>query len=187
MTIWYRILFLFSSFGPLYLLLGVSLAVQHNWEKGLGYDLIVLAIVACAFLLSIYVFLRLQRGFSTASPSYRQIKPTGALDENVLSYMLAYIPPLIIDDLTSVAKVAPAGVYYFVLFLVMAKTDTIYVNPYFLFFNYRIFRAELPSKRSVVVITKRPEIRPGATATLHELQPGKMYFVSSLEESNVAG
>ena len=180
MTTWYRTRFLFCSFGPLYLLVCVGLAAQHKWlQDGFkGGDAIAMVIAASAFFLSIAVFDGLRRGFSAASPSRYAVEPADTLDDTVLSYMLSYIPPLIIDDLSSAAKVAPAIVFYVVLIIIMVTTDTMYVNPYFLLFRYRIFRVELPSKRTVVVITRRPEILPGETVDLHELQPSKLYFAS---------
>ncbi|WP_143273435.1 hypothetical protein [Azospirillum palustre] len=180
MTTWYRARFLFCSFGPLYLLLCIGLAVQHEWMKqGLkGNDVIVMLIAGIFFILSFFVFLNLRNGFSAASPSRYSVKPLESLDGSVLSYMLSYIPPLMIDDLSSVAKVAPAIVFYAVLILIMIRTDTMYVNPYFLLFKYRIFRVELPNSRSITVITQKQEIFPEETVTLHEIQPSKLYFSS---------
>jgi hypothetical protein len=137
-----------------------------------------MAIAAGAFVLSLLVFRGLRNNFSAASPSRYAVSPLECLDENVLGYMLSYIPPLMIDDLGSIAKVAPAIVFYVVLILIMIRTDTMYVNPYFLLFKYRIFRVELPSLRSVVVITNKTDILPGETLSLHEIQPSKLYFAS---------
>ena len=180
MTAWYRARFLFCSFGPLYLLLCVGLAVQHTWSMASmrNYDTIVMAIAACAFALSILVFQNLRRSFAAASPSRYAASPVESLDESVLGYMLSYIPPLMIDDLGSIAKVAPAVVFYAVFILILLRTDTMYVNPYFLLFKYRVFRVELPSRRSVIVITNKSEIMPGEILSLHEIQPSKLYFSS---------
>lgn len=180
MTAWYRARFLFCSFGPLYLLLCVGLSVQHTWTKAnlRDYDTFVMAISACAFVISILVFQSLRKNFSAASPSRYAVSPLESLDESVLGYMLSYIPPLMIDDLSSSAKVVPAIVFYIVFILILIRTDTIYINPYFLLFKYRVFRVELPSHRPVVIITKRSEIIPGETLSLHEIQPSKLYFAS---------
>lgn len=83
-----------------------------------------------------------------------------------------------IDDLSSAAKVAPATVFYAVLILIMLRTDTVYVNPYFLMFGYRIFRIELPLRRPVVIITKIKVVIPGDNLTLHEIEPSRLYFAS---------
>lgn len=86
MTAWYRSRFLFCSFGPLYLLLAVGLAVQHKWtNEGLkGTDTILMFLAGAAFLASIQVFRALRSGFSAASPSRYDVKPLESLDGGVL-------------------------------------------------------------------------------------------------------
>lgn len=180
MTPWYRARFLFCSFGPLYLLLCIELAVQHKWSGEIVYSgkLIAIIISGCAFIMSILIFLELRSGFSAASPFRCKVQRLESLDESVLGYMLSYIPPLMIDDLSLIAKIAPAIVFYAVLILILLRTDTMYVNPYFLIFKYRVFRVELPSGRPVIIITKKKEILRDDVLVLHEIQQSKLYYAS---------
>jgi len=180
MTVWYRARFLFCSFGPLYLLLCIGFAVQHHWaQSGFWHaDTIAMTVSAAALVLSLVTFLQLRAKFEVGSPSRFAVEPIESLDDAVLSYMLSYLPPLLIDDLASAAKVVPAVVFYLVLGFILLRTDTMYVNPYFLLLGYRIFRVTLPSKRTVIVISKSTEIVPGETLTLHEIQPSRLFFAS---------
>lgn len=178
MTAWYRARFLFCSFGPLYLLLFVGLVVQHKWAGASLWSkyTLLMALAGGSFIISLFVFQSLRNSFLSASPSRCKVVPIESLDESVLGYMLSYIPPLMIDDLNLLAKVAPAIVFYVVLILILLRTDTMYVNPYFLLFKYRIYRVQLPSKRAVVIITKKAEILQDETISLYEIQPAKLYF-----------
>ena len=178
MTIWYRSWFLFCSFGPLYLLLGVGLAVQADWSVGglWHYDRIAIVLSGLCFILSISVFLILRAGFTAGSPHRSNIYDLETLDDSILGYMLSYFPPLMIDDLRSASKLMPAVVFYVVLVLILAKTDKMYVNPYFLIFGYRIFRVRLSSGRAVVLITPKSELRVGEVTTLFEIQPSTLFY-----------
>ncbi|WP_092499898.1 hypothetical protein [Faunimonas pinastri] len=180
MTSWYRARFLFCSFSPLYLLLFAGEAAQHDWKNASTgiTGLFVMGLSACAFFASILMFNELRSGFEQGSPMRYAVDDIEPLDESVLSYMLSYIPPLMIDDLSSWAKVVPACVFYAVLMLIMFRTDTVYVNPLFLLFRYRIMRAKLPSGRSGVIITRRSNFLPEEILTLHEIQPSKLFYAS---------
>lgn len=178
MSAWYRILFLFSSFGPLYMLLCLELTIQHDWQKTgfRGGGVIGMSVAGAAFLLSFFVFTWLRSGFRANSPSRYKVDPLTSLDENVLTYMLSYFPPLMIDDFSSTAKVVPAIMFYVVMTAIMFCADTMYVNPYFLLFGYRIYRVKLPSARSVILVTRKTEVRPDELLNLYEIQPSRLFY-----------
>lgn len=169
MTAWYRCLFLFSSFGPLYLVVSVSLFIQTGFSTAASF-------AAAAFVLSIVVFLKLKQGFDSSSPSQQRVDSVQNLDESIISYMLSYMPPLMIDDYSSLSKVAPALIFYVVLILIIFRTDSIYVNPFFLLFKYRIYKATLPSGRSVILISKKNQILRQELLALYEIQPARLFY-----------
>jgi hypothetical protein len=178
MSLWYRTLFLFSSFGPLYLLLCGQLAVQYDWGKGDWKGGIVIAIGATggAFALSFLVFMRLRAGFQSNSPSRQVVEPLESLDNNVLNYLIAYFPPFMIDNFMSLTKVVPVIIFYIVMIVIMIRSETLHVNPYFLLFGYRLHKARLPSKRSVILVTKKSEIMPEELLNLYEIQPSRVFY-----------
>lgn len=179
MTAWYRARFLFCSFGPLYLLLMAGLLAQRDWNENFSLNLATTSIFVSAlfFILSIVIFWNLQSNFESASPMRDHIEPLESLDESVLSYMLSYIPPLMIDNLGDTAKIAPATVFYAVMIIIMFKTNIMYVNPYFLLFGYRILKAKLySSSRTVIIITKKVEILPNEYVELHEISTARLFY-----------
>lgn len=126
--------------------------------------------------LSFIVFLHLRTDFAVGSIIRSVISSPERLDESVLSYMLSYIPPLMIDDFGNDAKVIPAVGFYSVLITLMAATNTIYVNPYFLLFRIRIFRVSLPDGKRVVLISKRTIIKDGESIPLYAINPESLYY-----------
>ncbi|RAK68719.1 hypothetical protein [Phenylobacterium kunshanense] len=168
MSGWFRVLFLFSSFGPLYGVLCVGLAVQKHFAPA--------AFAGAAAIASIYVFLYLRSGFKDSQPFQDSAEVQAQLDENILSYLVAYLPPLLIDDFQNLAKVAPAAGFYVLVLALMLRTDTLYVNPFFILLGYRIYRVKLISGRTVTIITKKLEIVGSEKLNLYEVQPSRLYF-----------
>jgi hypothetical protein len=168
MSGWFRTLFLFSSFGPLYAVLAVCLHVQkHHFAAQLTW------IVAAASLL---VFLKLKSDFKQKSVFYNQVAPIGSLDENILSYMIAYLPPLLVDDFSRAEKVVPVAAFYAVVGVLMMLVDTLYLNPFFLMFGLRIYRVQLESGRTVVLVTRLREIAANQRLSLYEIQESRFYY-----------
>jgi hypothetical protein len=179
MTAWFKALFLFSSFGPLYFFLALGLAVQHRWQDRWNWDVGSRTMVVAATMLvfSYAVFLYLETRFAVGSVIRQRISAPERLDESVLSYMLSYLPPLMIDDFANAAKVVPAIGFYAVLITLMAVTNTIYVNPYFLVAGIRIWRVTLQDGKRVVLISKRGVLTNDALLPLYSVSPGSLYYV----------
>ncbi|UKE57709.1 hypothetical protein [Xanthomonas translucens] len=178
MTAWFKSKFLFSSFGPLYFFLAIGLTVQHNWQSKWNWGFTNSAMVAGwgCLVLSFLIFLQLRTSFEVGSIIRSAISAPERLDESVLSYMLSYLPPLMIDDFGNNAKVIPAAGFYSVLITLMAATNTIYINPYFLIFRIRIFRISLPDGKRVVLISKRNTLKDGESIPLYAINPESLYY-----------
>jgi hypothetical protein len=178
MTAWFKSKFLFSSFGPLYFFLALGLTVQHDWQAKWNWSFTNLAMITGwgCLALSFLAFLHLRTDFAVGSIIRSAISSPERLDESVLSYMLSYLPPLMIDDFGNNAKVIPALGFYSVLITLMAATNTIYVNPYFLLFKIRIFRVSLADGKRVVLISKRTNIKEGELIPLYAINPDSLYY-----------
>lgn len=168
MSGWFRALFLFSSFGPLYAVLGLGLTIQKLNEPA--------RIAWLAFAASVFVFLYLRSGFRSKPVFHSKMEVVGQLDENILSYLIAYLPPIFIDNFKTPEKYAPASAFYFLLIILMARIDTIYVNPFFIMCGYKIYRVKLESGRLAIVVTRKREIGKDEVLNLHELDSSRLYF-----------
>lgn len=168
MSGWFRALFLFSSFGPLYAVLGLGLTIQNLAKPAL------IAWIASA--LSVFVFLYLRSGFRSGPVFHSKLEIDAQIDENILSYLIAYLPPIFIDNFKLPEKYVPAGAFYAILFVLMIRIDTLYVNPFFIMCGYKIYRVKLESGRSAVVVTRKREISKDEVLNLHELDSSRLYF-----------
>jgi len=168
MSGWFRALFLLSSFGPLYALLAVGL-----WFQGAHGPAVV---AATAFVSSFLLFLKLRSGFKRQSVVRNKVELIESLDENILTYLISYLPPVLIDDYSDPKKTGPLIVFYVVAVVLMLRTNTIYVNPYFLVFGYRIYRVTLTSGRPAIVVCNRPELVTGDELNLYEIESSRLYF-----------
>lgn len=171
MSGWFRALFLVSSFGPLYGVVAAGLFVQRAKVDGWWFFAL-----WCAA--SVLIFLWLQRDFKSKSPVHMKAKVTSALDESILTYIVAYLPPLLVDDFSKLENTIPALLFYVILVTLMARAETIYVNPFFLWFGYRVYRMELETGRSVIVITRKQEVIGGERLNLYEIQASRFYYAS---------
>lgn len=168
MTSWFRLHFLFSSFGPLFALVAIVFAVQgYPWGAALAGLLCV-----CAAL----TFLALATGLKRKSPFHEVVQVDGPLDQHILSHLISYLPPVLVDDFGSLKKLLPVIAFYGFVLVIMLKADAIYVNPFFLWFGYRIFQVRLPNGRQIVIVTKRASTVSGDRLALYEIDATRLYF-----------
>lgn len=168
MSGWFKGLFLFSSFGPLYALVALGLMAQGHWLMSIG--------PIATFFLALGTFEFLRDGFKRRKPFKDQARSPSQLDENIIGYLIAYLPPLLVDDFQNISKIIPATAFFVTVVLLLFKIDSIYFNPFFLIYNYRIYRVTLVSGRTVVVITDKPEIVEGDKLNLYEVQSSRVYY-----------
>ena len=169
MSGWFRVLFLFNSFGPLYAILGASL-----WVQGITLPAVLWLGTALGAVL---VFGGIASRLTARQAQYEAVEIEAALDENVLSYLIAYLPPLLVDDFSKAEKAVPALLFYAVVAVLMLSSNTLYINPFFLLFGFRIFRGRLVrSQRCVVIITRLREIEPQERLALHEIETAHLFY-----------
>lgn len=164
----FRALFLFTSFAPLYLLIGVVLGVKCQW----GGASIWLAI----FLLSVLVYAVLIRHLKRASQIHKSVVSAERLDSDILSYVVSYLPPLISQDLDSVVTYIPLFVFYITVLTLLFHSRNLYVNPLFMLAGFSVFRVDVGLSRPVVVITRKKDLFPQDGIALYEVQTSVLYF-----------
>lgn len=176
MSGWFRAIFLFTSFAPLYLLLGASLYVQ-------GFHLWWIPLIVTGF--AIIAFLFLERRLTRKSVFRQRITFESSLDESVFSYMLSYVPPLMVDDFSDPKKLVPVIGFYLITVVLLFRSSVIYINPFFIALGYRVYIGRMhESGRSVVVITRNITAPiDGELLDLYEVQPARFYYAEPSQES----
>lgn len=168
MTPWFKALFLFNSFGPLYLLVAASLYAQGGkwWWIGLVF-----------FAVAIIIFLWLEGRFKRKSVLRKKVIVEASLDESIFTYLLTYLPPFMTDDFSAPSKLAPVVVFYSLMIILLFRSSTIYTNPFFILWGYKIYRVRFEdTKRAIILITRRSDLVDGDMLSLHEIQLSRLYF-----------
>ena len=174
MSSWFRFWFLFSSFGPLYLIFAVKLWLSVN----VGYKPPAVAAAAC--LLSAVAFLLLRRRLRPDNGTVFEITDIKSKDSEVFSYITTYIPPLILRDMSEPSIYIPMVILYSVIFLCYMKLDAPYLNPYFILLGYRIYEARLTKTRALVtIIAKNRRMAGTEEVRLYEIGTGDLYYCFS--------
>ena len=170
MTPFFKFIFLFSSFGPLF----IVFAIKSYYDKGLpGFLWTIFVLV---FLMSIIVFVSATRKIRSGIGKTYKIVDVKTKDAEIFPYLMTYIPPLIFRDLSKPEVYLPLFVLYGIICLLYMRLDAPYLNPYFLLFGYRIYEAKLePSRNVVTVITHRRPISGTEELKMIELSVGVYY------------
>lgn len=164
----FRAIFIFTSFLPLYLLLAASLYVQGvvGWWIAL-----VVAVV------SLLAFGNLTKTFKRKSVFRSKVEFRSRLDENIYSYLISFLPPLMVDDFSNQRKLVPVIGFYAMSTTLLFLTRAIYINPMLILFGFRIYSAKLGSAATdVVIITKIDNLILDDVLDLYEIQNARVYF-----------
>lgn len=171
MSNWFRFCFLFSSFGPLYLIFAVKL------ELNKGVNPWAAVIAGGAFLLSILIFLVLKRNLSSDNGTVFEVSDIKSKDNEIFGYITTYIPPLISRDMSDPSVYIPISILYGVILLCYMRLDAPYLNPYFIFLGYRLYEGRLRNSRSLVtIITKSRRLSGTELVKLYEIGTGDFYY-----------
>lgn len=170
MTSFFKLCFLFSSFGPLYLVFSTK-----AFFSPCGSDT-VSGIFIAAFLASILVFWLLIRMMRRGVGNNYKIVDVKTKDLEVFPYLMAYIPPIAFRDIDRPETYVPTIILYSVISLLYLRLDGPYLNPFFLLFGFRIYEAKLePSRNVVTVIACRRPVSSNEEIQMTELSAGVYY------------
>lgn len=170
MTTFFKFLFLFSSFGPLYLVFAIKAHYGSGLPDALGVSF------ACAFVASFAVFIFAGKKMRGGVGRLYRVVDVKIKDAEIFPYIMSYIPPLIFRDLSKPDIYLPLIVLYGIIALLYIRLDAPYLNPYFLLFGYRIYEAKLePSRNVVTIIAYRRPISGSEQLELTELSVGVYY------------
>jgi hypothetical protein len=174
MTGLFRALFLFSSFGPLYLIFGVKLHFNTGvwwWAEWVAY-----AFAVASIGVFLYITHRLQRG----NGRWIDITDVKSKDSEIFSYITTYIPPLISRDMSDPAVTVPLAILYCVIAVAYFRLDSPYLNPYFIFSGYRIYEGRSKSSRTMMtIISRRQPLNGSGEVMLREVGNGDLYYCES--------
>jgi hypothetical protein len=131
----FRFIFLFSSFGPLYLIFAVKLWLNCGVPASVAW----LAFGAAGS--SVLAFAWLRRQLRSDNGTIHEITDAKPKDSEIFSYITTYIPPLITRDMSDPAVYLPLAILYGIVGLAYLRLDSPYLNPFFILLGYRVYEA----------------------------------------------
>lgn len=145
-----KVLFLLSSYAPLWALIAVrfdavepsrlSVAPYLSWSF---VALTLGSLAAFAFLLS-----RLK----AANPVVISIRSYARNDDHILSYVVTYFPPLFSLDLAKPHDLWSLAILYVTVGIVYVRADAFYVNPLFALAGFRSYEITTSSGRTFAAL-----------------------------------
>lgn len=171
MTGWFRFWFVFSAFGPLYLIVWIKLwLAQGTWSSG---SIAIFVVSILSVLATIYISRRLATDFGTRTP----IKDVHPVDSEVFPYLMTYIPIFLENDVTSASFLFPVAVLYAIIFILFLRLDTPYLHPYFALFGFRVYEAHhAKNGEPMIIIARGRRLCSSDEPVLHEVGTGDVYY-----------
>ena len=141
----FRILFLYTSFGPLYLIAGIKFLLGSDGGY-IGWIMILL------FLLSLLLTGCLIWGMGEPQKKNYSVKDIRPKDGEVFSYILSYIPAIIFRDFNSLDVSIPIFVLYFLIFFLYFRIGNLYIHPFLSILGFRIYEGKLEEGNKLITI-----------------------------------
>lgn len=125
-----KILFFFSSWSPAYAIMALIAHARHP-QIAMGFAVLTGLSIIVYFIMERAIFSRAQRTL--------KVKSIGRRDENILMYVIAYLPPFFAVDFSNPGVIWALLLFYVVFSITYVKLDLYYLNPMFIFRSYRTY------------------------------------------------
>jgi hypothetical protein len=131
MTALGKFLLFFSSWAPAYLVIG--LIASDADDSSISHICFGMAVVSVAvyFWMEALIFRRAARSLVVKSLSKR--------DENILNYVIAYLPPFFSVDVTKNGQLYAIVLFYVLFSITYVSLNLYYLNPMFVFRSYKTY------------------------------------------------
>lgn len=171
MTGSFRTAFVFSSFGPLYIIVWIKL-----W-LALGFFAPGAVVFLALSILAVIVTVVLSNRLATDGGQSMPIKDAQPVDSEVFPYLMTYIPIFLENDVTNPSFLYPVVVLYLIIFILFMRLDTPHLHPYFAFLGLRVYGATLVKNDDpIVIICSGRRLSTTEKPILHEVGTGDLYY-----------
>ncbi len=173
MTHFFKTMFVFSAFAPLYLIIALKLLMddEHCWGG------IFLGTTAIAAAIGCYLATNLEIG----EAKKHKLTEVRSIDSEIFPYLLTYIPIIIENDITKGTAAIPLAALYLLVLLLYIRLDSPYLHPVFALLGYRIYSAKTGANELPIVIVSRGRKLAGKDEVmLHEVGTSDIYYCDKL-------
>lgn len=134
-TIYMRVLLFFSSYFPLFLILGILFA-RKNWILSL-----VIVCLGSLALLELWRYLHDRR--QRQQHSFTKILDYHRRDSEAMSYIASYVVPFASFSLETIQQALALSVFVIVLLVLYVNSNMIYINPMLNLVGYHLYEIEI--------------------------------------------
>jgi hypothetical protein len=146
----------FSSWFPAYAMVGLI-----AWEKNRGIAIGSLGLT----VLSVLVYFVMERIIFSRAPRSLQVAEINRRDENLLMYVIAYLPPFFALDTSNYGQLAALVLFYTIFSVTYVNLNLYYLNPMFIFRSYRTYIVKAQSGEEYIALIRGKE-KPEVGATI---------------------
>jgi hypothetical protein len=172
MTGWFKSWFVFSSFGPLYFIVGLKLCLTKDASWWIALAFIALSFVA--FFVARWIISRLRTG----EPLPFLVSEVRSVDSEIFPYLMTYVPIFLENDLSDGSFAYPVAALYVLIFILYLRLDSPYLNPFFALFGVRVYEAKTKDDDRIVIIAKGRRLANKEELSLQEVGTGDVYYYS---------
>lgn len=114
----------------------------------------------CYFAVSVVgvlLYFIMEKAIFQTSASSLQIREIERRDENVLMYIIAYLPPFFALDLTKRGQIVATAMFYIIFAFTYVKLNLYYLNPMFVFRSFKTFSVKSTVGEEYIALINSPQ------------------------------
>ena len=158
MTIFAKILFIFTSFGPLWLLMALRFGAVDT-KAPLASTASTLAwIFYGAAAATLIVFPMLSGIWRGTQSTEIEVEDSARKDDHILAYVVTYFPPLFSLDLGRLPDLLSLAILYTTVAIIYVRLDAYYINPFLALAGYRVYEVNATNGNAYTVLAKRKTV-----------------------------
>ena len=140
----FKVFLFISSYSPLYLIVAISILPFKNFDLNSiiqnKLELTVYIILIVLFILSFLPLLYINKCECNDDISGKQVSRK---NEEILSYLVTYIVPLLAIDMEKISTLITNAVLFILIGFLYVKSNMLHINITFLIFGWNIYEDEL--------------------------------------------
>jgi len=140
----FKVLLFISSYSPLYILVGLCIFPFEEFNgRSILHDQVMLTVYCILLVFFLFSFLPIWYITKCELNSMIVGKRVTRKNEEVLSYLVTYIVPLLAIDITEKSTLITNGILFMLIGYLYVKSNLIHINITFLLFGWNTYVDEL--------------------------------------------
>lgn len=169
-----KFLLFFSSWFPAYAMMG---ALTFDSDRTVSYWYFAISVVG------VLLYFVMEKAIFQQSASSLKIAEIERRDENVLMYIIAYLPPFFALDLTKRGQIVATAMFYLIFALTYVKLNLYYLNPMFVFRSFKTFTIKSAAGEEYIALINSPE-PPERGSTVNYRKSDNILIITDIQSGD---